>query len=446
MSRIVAVISICLLVTSSVLAQGLYVPDSVNMKVGSLAKLAVGGDLTNKGSIYDEGLVVVDGVLKNSKRFNISNDASTPPVLDSNGTINNTGNLENVGVIRMAGDWTNTGLYNGLDGEIELDGAADQTFTTTPIDVNSLVVNSSGVTFFVGDSVRIVGSINFVNGYIDSDQGTYVIVDDDAEALGGSDYSYSQGKLYHRGLGYKFFPVGNDASYLPVYLENVFGANPLIGVEVGSFPEAPRPERLLVGIAEQYYWDIETIAGRFDSSKVTVDYVEADLQSSSNRNDIAYESATPALAQSLALDEPFNSLFTTDDSVDDPDQYSSGVLTGKNSFTQRYLAIALSPKVPEDGVSFIPTAFSPLSVNVEDQSVKFYSEKVGPDGFSFKIYDRFGDVMYSTNDLADAQTNGWNGLLKNGKLAAGGYYFYSVKFEFLNGRKVSKTGEIMLIR
>ncbi|VVT16619.1 hypothetical protein IMPR6_250001 [Imperialibacter sp. EC-SDR9] len=156
--------------------------------------------------------------------------------------------------------------------------------------------------------------------------------------------------------------------------------------------------------------------------------------------------ATPALAEAESLDEPFTNLFTTDDSVEDPDLFSSGLLTGEKSFTKRYLAVALSPKVPADGVSYIPTAFSPLSVNEEDQVLKFYSEKVIPDGFSFKIYDRFGDVLYETTDLSDAQTNGWNGLLKSGKPASGGYYFYSAKFEFFNGRKVSKTGQVMLIR
>ncbi|MEQ9100127.1 MAG: gliding motility-associated C-terminal domain-containing protein [Imperialibacter sp.] len=446
MNKVLAAISLSLLTATSLAAQGLYAPSGVQLKVGSSASLKIGGSLTNRGQVYDEGLLVVDGTVNNESRLNISNNASTPPVLDSNGLINNTGNLENVGLIRVSGNWNNTGIYNGIDGEIELDGTSDQTFSSTPTDVHSIVVNSTGTTLFSGDTVRVVGMINFVNGYVDANPGTYLVIEDGAEVLGGSDNSYSEGKLYHRGLGYKFFPVGNDALYLPVYLENVFGENPLIGVEVGAFSQAPFPDRLLVGVAEDYYWDIETVLGRFDSSRVTVDYVGADLESSQNRNDIAFDSATPALAEAESLDEPFTNLFTTDDSVEDPDLFSSGLLTGEKSFTKRYLAVALSPKVPADGVSYIPTAFSPLSVNEEDQVLKFYSEKVIPDGFSFKIYDRFGDVLYETNDLSDAQTNGWNGLLKSGKPASGGYYFYSAKFEFFNGRKVSKTGQVMLIR
>ncbi|CAD5271612.1 MULTISPECIES: hypothetical protein [unclassified Imperialibacter] len=294
MNKVLATILLSLLAATSVAAQGLYTPSGVQLKVGSSASLKIGGDLTNKGQVYDEGLLVVDGAVNNENRLNISNNASTPPVLDSNGLINNTGNLENVGLIRVSGDWNNTGTYNGIDGEIELDGTSDQTFSSTPTDVHSIVVNSTGTTLFTGDTVRVVGMINFVNGYVDANPGSYLVIEDGAEVLGGSDNSYSEGKFYHRGLGYKFFPVGNDALYLPVYLENVFGENPLIGVEVGAFSQAPFPDRLLVGVAEDYYWDIETALGRFDSSKVTVDYVGADLESSQNRNDIAFDSATPA--------------------------------------------------------------------------------------------------------------------------------------------------------
>lgn len=445
MSRLFTFISLVAIVHSS-MGQGLFTPSSAQLKVGSSVQLKVGGNMVNRGQVYDEGVIVVDGNVDNSSRFNISNDVARPATLDANGNINNTGNLENVGLILLGGDWVNTGIYNGIDGELEFDGATDQTFTNGVVDLNSLTINSEGVTLMRGDTVRVLGQINFVNGYLDSDPGTFLIIEDGAEVLGGSDNSYSQGTLYQRGLGYRFFPVGNLNLYLPVYLENVFGQEPLIGVNVGSFAEPPIPDRLLLGISEAYYWDIQTVRGTFDSSRVTVDYVDADILNSTIRNNIAYESATPALAESEALDEPFTNLFTTDDSIEDPDQFSSGVITGDIAFTKRYLAVALSPKIPEDGVSYIPTAFSPASANDEDRVLKFYGEKVIAEGFSLKIYDRRGMVMYETADIADAKALGWDGLLRNGKEASGGYYFYSAKFEFENGRRVSKTGEILLIR
>jgi len=252
--------------------------------------------------------------------------------------------------------------------------------------------------------------------------------------------------LHQRGVGYKFYPVGNDRLYLPVYFDQIFGDDPLMGVRVESFSSPPIPDRLLVGLSENYYWNIETVWGRFDSSKVTVDYVDADLENSSIRNNIAYESATPALAESESLETPFTNLFTEDASVEDPDLFSSGIITGEKSFTKRYLAIALSPKIPEEGVSYIPTAFAPSSSSSEDNVLKFYGEKVLAEGFSFKIYDRHGKLMFEAKDITHAKTVGWDGLLPNGEAAPGGYYFYSAKYQFENGRRVSRTGEIMLMR
>lgn len=446
MNKVLSTISLIVLTAFAGRAQGIFVPASVQMKVGSAASVAIGGNLTNRGQVYDEGIVVVRGTFNNSNRFNISNSVARIATLEAAGDIVNTGNLENIGLILLGGNWTNTGIYNGVDGEIEFNGTSDQTFTNAVIDLNNLTVNSDGTTLLRGDTIRVLGEVNFVNGYIDADAGTYLVVEEDAQVVGGSDNSYSVGKIYQRGVGYKFYPVGNETLYLPVYLENVFGDNPLMGVEVGAFSEPPVPDRLLVMISENYYWDIETVRGRFDSTKVTVDYVDADLLNSTIQNNIAYESATVALAEAEALDEPFTNLFTTDESIEDPSLFSSGILTGERSFTKRYLAIALSPKVPEDGVSYIPNAFSPASINEEDRVLKFYSEKVIADGFSFKIYDRHGKVMYETNDISHAKTVGWDGLLKNGQSASGGYYFYSAKYEFENGRKVSKTGDILLIR
>ena len=446
MNKALTTISLVLL-AGAVSGQGLFLPESVQLKVGSAASLSVGGDLTNTGQIYDEGLLVVSGTVDNSSRLNISNNSgSTVPTLQANGNVINTGNLENVGLIRLGGSWSNTGIYNGIAGEIEFDGMGDQQFSNSVVDLNTLTINSGGTTTITGDTVRVLGQIDFVNGYLDVEAGAYLIIESEASVLGGSVNSYSIGKLHQRGQGYKFYPVGNDEYYLPVYLEQIYGQALLMGVQVGAFPNPPTPDRLLESVSGNYFWDLETVSGRFDSSQVTVDYLEANLLNSPTANNIAYEEATPVLAESESLSEPFTSLFTTDPSIDDPDLFSSGMITSETGFSKRYLAVALSPKIPEDGVSYIPNAFSPLSINPEDRVLKFYGEKVVPEEFSFKIYDRYGKVMYETTDLDHAKTTGWDGFLPNGKEAPSGYYFYSAKFAFLNGRRVSKTGDILLIK
>jgi hypothetical protein len=68
MNKVLATISLCLLAAGSLAAQGLYAPSGVQLKVGSSASLKIGGNLTNKGQVYDEGLLVVDGTVNRPLR------------------------------------------------------------------------------------------------------------------------------------------------------------------------------------------------------------------------------------------------------------------------------------------------------------------------------------------------------------------------------------------
>jgi hypothetical protein len=89
---------------------------------------------------------------------------------------------------------------------------------------------------------------------------------------------------------------------------------------------------------------------------------------------------------------------------------------------------------------WIPNALSPYETNPENKVIKVYG-KLAPEDFSFTIYSRWGQVLYSTNDLAEANNVGWDG--NNAPMDT---YTYVLKAKENNGNKIEKSGTITLIR
>jgi len=97
-------------------------------------------------------------------------------------------------------------------------------------------------------------------------------------------------------------------------------------------------------------------------------------------------------------------------------------------------------------VLFIPNAFSPFATNAENRTCKIYGEKIAPDGFNFRIYNRWGDLVYETSNLAEAKTVGWDGTNKDKEEQSMGVFTYVVNGQWIDGRKLEKTGTVTLIK
>ncbi len=87
---------------------------------------------------------------------------------------------------------------------------------------------------------------------------------------------------------------------------------------------------------------------------------------------------------------------------------------------------------------FLPTAFTPDGDDLNDT---FFAK--GPAVFNFKmeIYNRWGNLIYVTND----NLNGWDGTI-NGEDAAEETYIYKIFFEDGEGRQYDQTGAFRLLR
>lgn len=88
---------------------------------------------------------------------------------------------------------------------------------------------------------------------------------------------------------------------------------------------------------------------------------------------------------------------------------------------------------------YIPTAFTPNSDGKND-----YFKIIAADGYQlikFQVYNRWGQVAYDAKDL----TGGWDGTYK--KLPQpGDVYIYFLELQTTSGKKIIKTGHVILIR
>ncbi|GAC1528112.1 MAG: hypothetical protein NVS3B15_05580 [Sediminibacterium sp.] len=86
----------------------------------------------------------------------------------------------------------------------------------------------------------------------------------------------------------------------------------------------------------------------------------------------------------------------------------------------------------------IPNAFSP---NGDGRNDKIYVRGYGIAKMTWRIYNRWGTMVYIGTDLEE----GWDGRYK-GAVQPQDVYHYTLQLEFSTGEKVSKKGDITLLR
>jgi len=86
----------------------------------------------------------------------------------------------------------------------------------------------------------------------------------------------------------------------------------------------------------------------------------------------------------------------------------------------------------------IPTAFSP---NNDGKNDVFHALSQGVTQFEMSVYNRWGELVFSSNDVHD----GWNGKYK-GTDQPVGVYLYTLKAMLNDGTLIDKKGSVTLIR
>lgn len=86
----------------------------------------------------------------------------------------------------------------------------------------------------------------------------------------------------------------------------------------------------------------------------------------------------------------------------------------------------------------VPSAFSPNGDGINDFSRVL---GVGITKIDFKIYNRYGQMVFSTTDLNE----GWDGTM-NGEVLNQGVFVYTLSFELIDGSIGEKSGNITLVK
>jgi len=115
------------------------------------------------------------------------------------------------------------------------------------------------------------------------------------------------------------------------------------------------------------------------------------------------------------------------------------ILTGcsKESTT----TVQLSYNCGEDLIG-IPNVFSPNGDGQNDELEIKYSSSLIIDNYSFRVFDRWGGIIYESTDINDT----WDGT-SNGHKLASGVYIYLMEFPCqVNGKTVQLKGDISILR
>ncbi|HEV7382524.1 MAG TPA: gliding motility-associated C-terminal domain-containing protein [Dyadobacter sp.] len=116
---------------------------------------------------------------------------------------------------------------------------------------------------------------------------------------------------------------------------------------------------------------------------------------------------------------------------------------GKNTFKVRARSGGLESysnviNLSGEVVMLIPDIFTP---NGDTHNDKFEVKSLFTNTFRIRIYSRWGEVVFQSENTVD----GWDGNI-NGKPAESGYYVYKIEATTSKDQPISKTGSLMLIR
>ena len=97
-------------------------------------------------------------------------------------------------------------------------------------------------------------------------------------------------------------------------------------------------------------------------------------------------------------------------------------------------------KVEDVATMYVPTGFTPDNDGINDMFI-VKASGVDMDDFSMNIYDRWGEIIYTFNDIY----SGWDGKIK-GKTVESGVYTWLVVYKDFTGVQYTKSGAVTVIR
>jgi len=214
------------------------------------------------------------GIINNNSTISIT-DGTT---LFINTDFTNNGTVINNGSMFISGAWTNNNTYEEGSGTFVLSSTNDQVVNHNAQSFTNLRIVGGGVKYFLAD-LTITESLTLDDGILFSQNGSQLIVNQNAEIVGGSASSYINGTLSRTGTGELFFPIGSNTEYLPVSLEQIEGNNPTIRATAFSDSGIFNTDQRFSTIDQNRYWQLSF--QNYEGS-----YIELPLFGNNNFTDI----------------------------------------------------------------------------------------------------------------------------------------------------------------
>lgn len=354
-------------------------------------------------------------------------------LLTLNGSAENNGEITNQGEISINGNWQNQGQYQADTGLFALSGSEPQTFDHGGQEIYQLDIQNGGDKVLLSD-VSISSVLNLNSGILRAENDAVVYLDADAQVNGGNASAFVEGRVVNTGTGYKQFPLGLGEYYLPLTLLDVQGNNPVISAEV--FEPHPEPEGLdgLESISSTRYWHLNVLGGSYEGSVVRLSIVDDPDFNSLTGLVVAAAPSVSAIYENLGVSEVVGRI-------------EDGNITSADPTNLSIITLGLSAEYSERGKVLVPNAFAPDSPLEEDRTLSIFAVNLLPENFVFRIFNRWGKLVYETTSLDEALQTGWNGInQETNQPAQFGVYSYYLSGKFSNDETVTQKGTLTLFR
>lgn len=369
--------------------------------------LLISGDSFAQG-LYNEAEIHIEGV-----------------AVFVDGSVHNSGLLENEGILGFASDWESDGHYRG-SGVLDAYGQGTQRIFHYGHKVSNLSINGPGPKYIKGE-INVTGALRLNSGIVHVSSGDVLRLGNGALISGGSSDSYVEGAITAEGTDHRFFPIGKNGIYAPIEFIEVIGKSPEYSIEV--FDHAPLISLEDVIVRNGLYWQRKDLAGTFIGSRIGIHYDPHHFRDLDN----------VIMVAGIDWENPFQKLTEVDHSGE-TDQ-----LRTRTATNAPILMLGEISTEWDEADFYLSTALSPNAVQAGNRTVKIFGERLSEDEFRFAVFDRWGAIVYQSTSLESMATNGWDGRSITGAALVSGTYPYRLTAVDKTGKRFEKKGVITII-
>lgn len=341
------------------------------------------------------------------------NDGSTISIQGAQFTVGsdltNDGTIINNGNLLISGAWINNGTYDAGTGQITFNSNLEQNINHNDQSFRRLTISGGGEKHFLAN-ITIENELDLSDGNLISENGARIILQPGATIVGGGDQSHIVGSVEANGTGDWLFPIGNGTLYLPVAITNVSdnAAQATLTLHDLQTGEILNPAGDLSAVSDQRYWELVLGGGSLAGTQLILPL--------RNEDALNVDPSMVVAAQSDAATGPYSSLGQTDFSGSLSDGYVTSDLPASAVFLTAGTESVDRPISVYNGIS-------PNGDNFNDfltiQNIEFY-----PDN-KVIILNRWGDKVFEMNGYNNKEKVfvGDNNVSGTGHLPSGTYYY-----------------------